>query len=125
MVVDIVYYKFDYNKLLDFLRDNDLLESKKTNLNNFLIIRVYSSFILDGEIESFDFNYYELIMNPSNLRKAVDKMRLLSSDINKGFYSLEISSTPVFIEIYSYSLKSVGRDSKLFYKNILSTLKEG
>lgn len=125
MVADIVYYKFDYNKLLDFLRDNDLLDSKKINLNNFLIIRVYSSFILDGEIESFDFNYYELIMNPSNLRKAVDKMRLLSSDINKGFYNLEISSTPFFIEIYSYSLKPVGRVSKLFYKNILSTLKEG
>lgn len=120
---EIDYFGFDDSKLLDFLRENDLLESTKINMRNCLLIRVYSSDPIYYEYDNFDFNFYELEMHPSNLRNAIDKMRTLSSDINKGIYNLESFSGPVFIEIYSYTLKQDGKVSKLFYKNILSTLR--
>ena len=123
MYSEIDYFQFDYYKLLDFLRENDLLESTKINKRNFLLIRVYSSDPIYYEYDNFDFNFYELEMHPSNLRYAIDKMRILSSDINKGIYNLDSFSGPVFIEIYSYTLKPDGKVSKLLYKNILSTLR--
>ena len=121
---EIDYFGFDCSKLLDFLRENDLLVSSKINKRNCLLIRVYSSSAF-SRINYLMFNFYELKMNPSNLRYAIDKMRRLSSDINKGVYNLESSSCPVFIEISCYKLKRDGKVSKLLYKNILSTLKEG
>lgn len=125
MKSEIDYFGFDCSKLLAFLRENDLLVSTKINNRNCLLIRVYSSSSIFSGINYLVFNFHELRMNPSNLRYAIDKMRKLSSDINKGIYNLESSSRPVFIEISCYKLKRDGKVSKLLYKNILSTLKEG
>ena len=117
MYSEIDYFQFDYYKLLDFLRENDLLESTKINKRNCLLIRLIFSDPIYSD-DHFDFSYYELEMHPSNLRYAIDKMRILSSDINKGIYNLDSFSGPVFIEIYSYTLKPDGKVSKLLYKTL-------
>ena len=126
MNLEIEYFGFDYSKLLDFLRENGLLDSNssKINFRNCLLIRFNYCYLFNENNRSH-FHFYELKMHPSNLRYAIDQMRKLSSDINKGYFNLESSSCPVFIEIYSYTLKPDGKVSKLLYKNILSTLKEG
>lgn len=127
MNLEIDYSGFDYSKLLAFLRENGLLDSNssKLNMRNCILIRFYHCYSCNDEDNRLHFHFYELKMHPSNLRYAIDKMRKLSSNINKGIYNLESFSGPVFIEIYSYTLKPDGKVSKLFYKNILSTLKEG
>ena len=95
---EIEYFGFDYSKLLDFLRENGLLDSNssKINFRNCLLIRFNYCYSFNENNRSH-FHFYELKMHPSNLRYAIDKMRKLSSNINKGIYNLECFSGPVFI----------------------------